>query len=94
MNLAWLWGAKRMVLVGFDMCWVGGKEHFFGAHQHQPGKRPREQLRNDSPYHLFIRHMGKLAVDLRREKVEVVNTSAVSRLPYWPKMSLECALVC
>jgi hypothetical protein len=31
-NLAIVWGAARIVLVGFDMRVVGGKRHFFGDH--------------------------------------------------------------
>ena len=45
-NLALLFGARRVILVGFDMRRVGGRSHFFGEH-------PRG-LRRDSDYAGFI----------------------------------------
>lgn len=88
-NLAYLWGARRMILVGFDMRSgeVDGKKdqmHWFGDHP--------KPLQNPSAFDQFITGMGPMAVDLRQRDVEVINTSAKSAIPYWPKRTLEQAL--
>lgn len=80
MNLAYHWGARRFVLVGYDM----GGRHFFGDHP--------PALRNNSPYHAFIKAFGVIAGDCKRLGLEVVNTSSISRLPYFPRTSLSSTL--
>lgn len=71
-NLAYLLGARRIVLVGMDM----GGAHFFGEH-------PKE-VRVPSGFKEMVRSMSAMACELDREGVEVVNTSDVSRIGYWP----------
>lgn len=87
-NLATLWGARRLVLVGFDMCKakVDGteQEHWFGAHP--------KGLLNHSDYGQFVRGMGRMAADLHQDGVEVLNCSPISALPYWRKVTMEQAL--
>ncbi len=79
MNLAYHGGARRLILIGFDMGGQGPREHWFGAH-------PRG-LRNDSPYQLFVEGMMKLAMDLAAHRIEVLNGSQHSKLGYWPRLS-------
>lgn len=82
MNLAYHWGARRFVLVGYDM---GGK-HFFGDH-------PAGLLQtSDRMYGGFIKAFGAIAEDCKRLGLEVVNTSPVSRLRCFPTASLSAAL--
>lgn len=88
-NLGYLFGARRFVLVGFDMRRdaVDGKPdqvHWFGDHP--------KSLTNTPPFDHFIRGMGELAADLHRHGIEVVNCSQRSALPYWRKASLADAL--
>jgi hypothetical protein len=80
MNLAFLWGARRLLLVGFDMCKRGELVHWFGDHP--------KGLQNDPPFERFVKGMGPLAADLHREGVEVINCCRWSALPYWPKREL------
>jgi hypothetical protein len=80
-NLAFLWGAKRIVLLGFDCKRVEGKDHWFG--QHPKG------LTQLQPYEIWINHFNKLAVDLQSHGVEVVNCSLDSALECFPKMDIE-----
>ena len=84
MNLALHWGARRFVLVGYDMGPVGKRSHFFGDHP--------KGLRNESPWNLFVRNFGAIAEDCKRLGLEVVNTSQVSRLRCFPRASLNDAL--
>lgn len=80
MNLALHWGARRFVLVGYDMGPSGRRSHFFGDHP--------KGLRNESPYALFTRNYGVIAEDCTRLGVEVVNTSPISRLRCFPRATL------
>lgn len=80
MNLAALWGARRLILVGYDMGPINGKEHFFGLHP--------KTLKRDSPYASMIRNFDQIASDLASMGVAVVNCSAESHLKCFNKMPL------
>lgn len=82
-NLAVHFGAKRLVLIGFDMR-LAGKRHFFGDH---PGR-----MNKDSPYGRFIRHFDRAAPDFVAAGVTVINATAGSALTCFPMMDLEQAL--
>lgn len=71
-NLAYLLGARRIVLVGMDM----RGRHFFGDHP--------DAIRCDSEFKQMARGMSAMACELHRDGVEVVNTSDVSQMVYWP----------
>ena len=83
-NLATLWGAKRLLLVGFDLQPVEGRRHYFG--DHPPG------LLNNSPYAVFVRRWVAIAADLKRMGVSVINCSPVSALRHFPHQLIEDAL--
>lgn len=70
-NLAYLLGARRIVLVGMDM----GGSHFFGEH-------PKE-INTSTDFAGMGRLMALMAADLDRYGVEIINTSDVWRLGYW-----------
>lgn len=80
-NLAYHLGYARLVLVGFDCQMTGGKRHWFGDH---PGR-----LNRKSPYNLFIKAFNQLALDLKNEKIEVINCSAQSALTCFERGNLE-----
>jgi hypothetical protein len=82
-NMALLWGAARIVLVGFDMREVGGKRHFFGDH-------PRP-LRNTSSYASFVAAFVE-AVGHQKPTAEIVNATPRSHLMCFPAMSLRDAI--
>jgi len=84
-NLAVQFGAKRIVLVGYDMRLDGGI-HWHGRHGnglHNP---------SNSNVARWRRVIDEAAPLLTRLGVEVVNTSPVSALTAYPKMTLEAAL--
>lgn len=85
MNLAMHRGARRFVLVGYDMGAVGGMEHFFGSHP-EPIARP-------TPYDQLLRNFAVIARDCERLGLPVVNASLVSRLTCFPKSDLASALL-
>ena len=80
-NLAFLWGAKRIVLLGFDCKPVDGKDHWFG--QHPDGLTQRQ------PYDLWLEHYPQLAHDLKREGVEVINCSRDTALNCFQKATIQ-----
>lgn len=83
-NLAYLFGAVRIVLLGFDMQRTGGKTHWHGDH---PGP-----LNRDCPVRSFAKNFPALARDLAGEGVEVVNATRETALECFPKIRLEDAL--
>lgn len=83
-NLAFLLGAKRIVLLGVDMCpALDGRSHHHPEHPWpvRPGCWD-EQMET-------MKHLVK---PLRERGVEVINTSSVSKVPWWPKRRLEDCL--
>jgi hypothetical protein len=80
-NLAYLWGAKRIILLGFDCKPVDGKDHWFG--QHEKG------LTQVQPYQLWLNNFTQLAKDLQARGVEVINASPDTALQCFNKAKIE-----
>ena len=86
-NLAYLFGAKRIVLLGYDMCCVPGRAHW---HDRQDGWGPeyfQTVLQNE-----FLPLFAYLVEPLRRAGVEVINATPGSALKLWPYLPLGEAL--
>ncbi len=81
-NLAYLYGANRIVLLGYDMQPVKGRSHFFGEH-------PNGQK---SPYQQFRARMASIAKALKKRGVPVVNCSRNTALTCFPKSDLRATL--
>lgn len=78
---AW-WGAKRIVLLGYDCQHTGGRKHWHADH---PGKLGNADGVADWP--------AQFAVVLPRLRgIEVVNASRETALCLFPRASLEEAL--
>lgn len=77
-NLAAQFGAKTIILVGFDMRIDLGK-HFFGDHPYGAG---RPTLGNVA---LWAAHLDKQADEFKNRGIEVINCSLVSALQAYPK---------
>lgn len=82
-NLAVLFGATRIVLVGFDMRRVDGKRHFFGDHP--------APLSNSAKYERFVSAFKDAAKELPSH-IEVINCTPGSALKCFRQMPLEAAL--
>jgi hypothetical protein len=83
-NLAYLWGAKAIVLLGFDCSpSKDGKAHWFG--QHGP------QLTQRQPFDLWQAKFPQLAQDLASENVPVLNASRETVLRCFERVDLEFA---
>ena len=81
-NLAVHMGAKRIVLLGYDMGRLHGRSHF-----HDTGPTP-----SYSAYDVFIRLIGTMAAPLAEAGIAVVNCSRLSALKCFPRMPLAEAL--
>lgn len=78
-NLAVHLGARRIVLLGFDMQPSGDQHHWFGAHPYV-AKAP--------PYREFLQCFQSIVAPLKAIGVEVVNASRISALTCFPRVTL------
>ena len=74
-NLAYHLGAKKIILLGYDMKVQGKKNHWFGKHP--------ESLRNQFNYEKWRKNYKFLAMDLEKEGVDVVNCSRSTAITYF-----------
>lgn len=79
-NLAYLWGARQILLLGFDMH-KAEKAHFFGDH---PGR-----LNAGTNYAQFLPYFEPLARDLAAEGVRVINCTRTTALQCFERAPLE-----
>lgn len=86
LNLAVQWGARRIMLVGFDMSDRGGK-HWYGRNLWPMSANPDE-----TNFKRWIAAFDRAAPQLQDLGVEVVNCSPASALTCFPKRSISDAL--
>lgn len=79
--LAAQWGARRIILLGYDGQHTGGKKHWHGDHP--------SHLGNAGSVHLWQQKFAALAKNLT---VEVINATRETALTCWSRMDLESAL--
>ena len=77
-NLAYLLGATRIILLGYDMG-ATGNTHWFGNHP--------EGLRNGN-YQNYVSNFTQLAADLAQEGVEVINCTRHTSLHQFKREEL------
>ena len=83
-NLAYLWGAAKIILLGFDMQATGGKVHFFGDH--------KQGLCNGPAFENIAPKFTPLAKDLKKEGVEVINCTRKTALTCFKRQDLKTVL--
>lgn len=84
-NLAVHFGARRIILLGYDMAARDeAHSHFFGAHV--------PPLRGQSPYPLFRRMLATMAGPLADAGIDVWNCSRQTALTCFPRRPLAEAL--
>ena len=93
-NLAFLFGAKRIVLLGFDMKTDGAQTHWHAGHRH-PGNETVEQYQARMQHAFEKRFMPRfdlMAAPLAAAGVKVLNASLGSALKTWPIVPLSDVL--
>lgn len=85
-NLAYLLGARRIILLGYDMN-VKDKNmvHFFGNH-------PKGLRNTPNAYSKWIKNYKQLSEELSKEGVDVINCNKDSAIPYFEKRELKDVL--
>ena len=84
-NLAYHLGAKRIVLLGYDMGNVKGESHFHGGY-------PIKATNDDIYEKQFIPGFDQLKDELKEKNIEVWNACLTSKLLAFPKISLRRGL--
>lgn len=82
-NFAILAGAKRILLLGFDMNPQDGRTHWHNAYS-------SNTLR--ASFNRFLSKYPALAADAKKNKIEILNISPNSALDCFPKMELKDVL--
>jgi hypothetical protein len=81
MGLAYLFGAARILLLGFDFSRDGARTHWHGDHP--------KGLGNGGTYPTWVAAMNSLAVDLKAAGVEVINCSRRTAINCFPRRAIE-----
>jgi len=83
-NLAFLFGARKIVLLGFTMREIGGQKHFHGDHE-----KPLVQTQQFAEW---IHRMNFVANDAHRMGCDIVNCDPLSALQCFRMGDLESEL--
>lgn len=84
-NLAVHLGARRVLLLGYDMhAESDARSHWFGAHP--------QKIRAHSPYATFVAKFHTLVEPLKRKRVSVINCSRQTALTMFPRATIQEAL--
>jgi hypothetical protein len=81
MDLAWKMGAKRLILLGYDMRQVDGDRNYI-----------HHVVRGTNKFHNMVANIEQLSKDLKSVGLEVFNATPGSALPWFPMISLKEAL--
>lgn len=85
MNLAYLFGVTKIVLLGFDMQLTNNRQHYFGQHPYHKGSQgPGPHL-----FKSWCKNFEHLARDLKAEGVQVMNATRSSALTCFYKGFIE-----
>jgi len=89
-NVAYWLGARRVVLLGFDMQREGGR---FNWHdKYPPTKRSKKDNRYPTPYRRFLKCWRQVAIDAKRLELEILNATPDSKITLFPSVLLEDTL--
>lgn len=91
LNLALQFGAKAILLVGFDMRVDRGR-HFFGEHPYQAKRPERDKKPSARNVEIWRKVFDDMAPVIAARGVKVINCSPISALRAYPKMTFEEAL--
>jgi hypothetical protein len=83
-HLAATFGARRILLLGFDMQRTNGELHWHGKHE---GNLP-----NGAGFKGWLKAFDRLAVDLKLRDIEVVNCSRATAMTCFPRSTITEAL--
>lgn len=76
-NLACIFGAARVLLLGYDVQRTGGKSHWHGDHP--------AHLGNARCVHQWAKGFKRQAIDAKLRGIEIVNCSRTTALDCFPR---------
>lgn len=79
-NYAYLLGARRICLLGYDMQHTDGKAHFFGSHPNHLAA---------ANHVVYVQTFTQLASDLKAAGVEVINCTRETALHQFDRATIE-----
>jgi hypothetical protein len=86
-------GAKRIVLLGFDMTLVDGNKHWHNLYQKKESAKKRKiNKKNQTLQSTFNRHLEGFEIierDAKKRNIEILNCSDVSRITQFRKVTLK-----
>jgi len=82
-NLAYLFGAKKIILIGYDHQHTYGKAHWFGDHDKTKYRRNAEDTDH------WIKNFSCLAKDLKINSIDLTNCSIETSLTSCRRSSIE-----
>lgn len=83
-SLAAKWGARRIILLGYDCQHTGGKRHWHGDHP--------AGMKNTQKLPKWPAEFRVLAMRMKKERRQVINCTRQTVLTCFPRMKLEEAL--
>lgn len=84
MALAYFFGVKKIILLGYDMGRHHGQVHWHGNHPRGMG--------NGGRFHQWIADMNSIAKDFTAQSIEVINCSRHTNLKCFPQSTIQEAL--
>lgn len=88
-NVAYWLGAKKIVLLGFDM---GHSDGEFNWHNRYPPIKRRPNGFYPNPYRRFLSCWRRVAIDARNLGIEIINSTVGGQLNVFTRKPLEVAL--
>lgn len=84
LSLAVLFGASKIMLLGYDMQKTGGRSHWHGDHPRGMG--------NGGNFEGWVKRFDRLSPLIRAKGVEVINATRQTALKCFPRLKIEEAL--
>ena len=82
-QMAYLWGASQIILLGFDMQRTGGRAHWHPDHK---------GMANGGNFVKWAQRLDRVGAELRAAGVETINCTRQTALKGWPRASLESVI--
>jgi hypothetical protein len=83
-NLAYWFGAKRVVLLGFE-CKIQGEQ----THWHNDYEVKKDKGNLVNPYRNYLKHWGQIARDAKACKLEILNATPDTAIEEIPQVRFE-----
>ena len=94
-NLAYHLGAKRIILLGFDMDLYENNRHWHKLYSYKhPSRKPKQGVRGTlkTPFHRHLEAFPHIRKDADKLGIEILNVSPLSKIEAFKKVELKDVL--